>query len=140
MKNRFNKRLLDSLGYYHSDVPEPITEDIPIIPSDDMNIIACGRFKEIIDVIFESKDGSLPNALNIVLTDNSPDSVKQFVSNVLSSDIVAMKPSPDDATALATLIPRSMQCGSGLDEYRTLLTSAIRRFSAEYKAKNPPKS
>ena len=137
---RYSKKILAALGQLHSEPFTPVDEPEPLLPSNDMNVVACGRFKEIIDTIFTRDDGSLPNALSVVLTDNTPDSVKQFVRNVLSSDMVAMKPAADDDVAFATLLPRSMQCGSGLDEYRSMLTSAIRRYSSEYKSKNPPKS
>lgn len=137
---RYSKKILVALGQLHSEPFRPVDEPEPLLPSNDMNVVACGRFKEIIDTIFTRDDGSLPNSLSVVLTDNTPDSVKQFVRNVLSSNMVAMKPAVDDDVAFATLLPRSMQCGSGLDEYRSMLTSAIRRYSSEYKSMNPPKS
>lgn len=134
--SRYNKKLLAALGQLHSEPFTPITTTEELLPSNDMNIVACGRFKEIIDTVFTNDDGSLPNALSIVLTDNTPDSVKQFVRNVLSSDMIAMKPAPDDDTAFSTLLPRSLQCGSGLDEYRQMLTTAIRRYSEDYNSRN----
>lgn len=140
MARRYNDKLLKALGQLHAVGFLPPKEPEELIPSDDMNVIACGRFKEIIETVFTSEDGSLPNALGITLSDNSPDSVKQFVRNILSNDLIAMKPSPDDDTAFSTLLPRSMQCGSGLDEYRQMLTSAIRRYSSEYKSKNSKSS
>lgn len=140
MKNRYNKKLLKALGQLHSDVDYQHAPAEDLIPSDDMNVIACGKFRHIIETVFDNPDGSLPNTLNLDLSDNSPDSVKEFVRNILSKDVIAAKSATDDDSAFAAILPRSMQCGSGLDEYRQRLTTAIRRYGSEYRSKNSPKS
>lgn len=131
-KSRFTPEQLFSLGY-------PAKADYSYRPSsrldfikDDMPLIVAGGFDNIMEIIFANDDGSIPNLLKVSVNENTPDSVRQFVNNVLSANITAFKSAPDDETAFDMICPR----GSSLEEYADFIKDSIHRYKREFDEKN----
>lgn len=132
---RYTPEMLNSLGYPDttSEMPdESIANQVPA----DMEVIALGNFGNIIKTIFQTETSELPNVLRVAITDNTPESVKQFVQNILSCDIPALKAAPDDETAFDMILPRSCQSLYGKQLYTDHLKTAISRYRREYQATN----
>lgn len=122
---RYSASQLESLGY------DPSSQDhVPAVVSrTSMNDIARGMIGEIIDVLYTSKDGRLDNALQSLVTENAPESVRSFVNNVLLCDVKALQSAPDDETAFRCLIPRHACTPSELKPY----LADIGNFIAEHR-------
>ena len=107
------------------------SEPVDLLESDqvdDLPLIASGGFDNIMKIIFENEDGDLPNLLTVQVNENTPDSVRQFVNNVLSANITAFKSAPDDETAFEMICPR----GCSLEAYSDYLKESISRYSNAY--------
>ncbi len=139
MSRRYTPEVLKALGYNHFFVKPKKASDAEISPDNDLRVIACGGFDNIMKVVFNSEDGQIANALNVVITENTPDSVKRFVSAILNCNIPALKSAPDSATALDMLCPRSMQSFAGIEAYKSAVASTLERYSSEF-AKNQDSS
>lgn len=106
---RYSDDMLKDLGYLHT-WQDDHTFHHPVDGSyEEIERLVKGQFKNIIDILFDQKDGSKPNGLEIQVSENASDSVKSFVRNILMCDVKAFQSAPDDETALACLIPRSAQ-------------------------------
>lgn len=126
---RYTDKQLISLGY--SPKSDDFVYDSCSQP-EDMLVIAAGGFDGIMRVIFESDDGSLPNLLKVSVNENTPDSVRQFVNNVLSANITAFKSAPDDDTAFDMICPR----GSSYEQYADIIRESLSRYKCEYDSKS----
>ena len=126
---RYTNKQLISLGY------QPKQDDSIAEPLDprngDMVVVAAGGFDNIMKVVFETEDGSLPNLLKVSINENTPDSVRQFVNNVLSVNITAFKAAPDDDTAFDMICPR----GASYEQYADMIRESLSRYKSEYDAK-----
>lgn len=135
MSRRYTPEILKALGYNHFFVKSDKVKPSEISPDNDLRVIAAGGFDNIMKVVFNSEDGQIANALNVVITENTPDSVKRFVSSILNCNIPALKSAPDSETALDMLCPRSMQSFAGIEAYKAAVASSLERYSSEF-AKN----
>lgn len=132
MSRRYKTKVLNLLGFTHTfcDLPKPVS--IPVLPADDMSQIASFGFENVIKVIFESQQGDIPNLLDVMITDNTPDSVKQFVNHVLSTDIKSITSAPDSSTAFDLIWPKQFQDSSNLSVYTDSIRSYIDKYSKEF--------
>lgn len=122
-RSRYTLKQLRSLGYSGPDDGYPVC--IASDNRDDIDAIVKGKFKNIIDVIFDSNDGSLQNKINDLVSENSPASVRMFVQNFLFQPVEALQSAPDDQSALDMLIPRSVQTSAELAPYISSLTKMV---------------
>lgn len=135
MSRRYSPYVLRSLGYNNFFVrPEQPQEKPEISPADDLRVLAAGGFDDIMQVVFSTEDGQIPNALSVVVGENTPESVKRFVAAILNCNIPALKSAPDSETALEMLCPRSMQSFAGMEAYRNAVAETLNRYSAEFAA------
>lgn len=112
---------------------EPVSvASVELLQPSDLQVIAAGGFDGIMKVIFENDDGSLPNLLKVSVNENTPDSVRQFVNNILSANITAFKSAPDDETAFDMICPR----GCSLEQYEDMIKSSISRYKREFDSKS----
>lgn len=122
---RYSDDMLRDLGYIHTWQDEHTFHH----PKDDAYLeierLVKGQFKNIIDILFDQKDGSLPNGLEVQVSENAPESVKSFVRNILMCDVKAFQSAPDDETALACLIPRGAQSLPEIEPYVDNMVSII---------------
>lgn len=122
---RYTPSQLRVLGYsddVESDSFVSYDVDKAIVERD---AIVKGQFKNIIDVIFSSNDGSLDNDINSLVSENAPESVKSFVRNVLMCDVQAVQSAPDDDAAFEALIPRSVQSMGEIAPYVDFLRNTV---------------
>ncbi len=112
---RYTKDQLKSLGYVpvHNN---KVMEDYNHNQSRRFAIVK-GKFANIIDILFDAKDGYLDNLQTIQSSENTPIEVRMFIQNVMSVDIPSLKSAPDDDAAFESLIPRSVQTSSELAPY-----------------------
>lgn len=84
-----------------------------------------GQFRSVIDLLFDSKDGSLDyDALNHVTSSASP-VVQQFASNVLAASIQSLQSAPDDETAFEAIIPRRLHSQGDIAPYLERLKQEV---------------
>lgn len=112
---KFNSRQLAILGYN----PDSVLCHVYFSDSEleDFRRLVYGKFENIIKLIFSSNDGSLDNDFQQYLSENSPDVVKSFVSNILMANVQSLPSAPDSDTAFDMIIPRSVQSRSDLAVY-----------------------
>lgn len=105
--------------------------DYDMSKSVDYNVIekiVKGEFKNIIDVLYSSKDGSLDNDLDRYISRDSVNpSVRSFVESVLKCNVSSLMSAPDDDTAFDMIIPRSAQTESELRPYLGYLKNQVRQ-------------
>lgn len=104
---RFSDETRRALGYR---VLSPNEEywNVDESESTQINDLVKGKFKDIIDMLYSSSDGSLDNNVEQYVSENAPLEVRSFVQNVLLQQIQPLPSAPDDETALATLLPRNV--------------------------------
>lgn len=90
--------------------------------------IVLGAFKNVCDIIFNAKDGSLQFTPDMLINENSPDIVKRFATNFLFANIPEVTRAPDDETAFNLLIPRQYQTSAELAPYREKLVDIISTY------------
>lgn len=123
---RYSDDMLKDLGYHYAWQDEHTFHHPDFEKnSSELESLVKGQFKNIIDILFDQKDGSLPNGLDIQVSENAPDSVKSFVRNILMCDVKSFQAAPDDETALACLIPRSAQSLPEIEPYVDRMVSII---------------
>lgn len=124
--SRYTDAQLRSLGY-NPDTRKYITN----LASSDNYVknrsALLGRFKNVIDVLFDSSDGALDSNPASLIGENAPESVKTFAKNVLLCDVQAFRAAPDDETAFNMLIPRTAQTSAELRPY----LDGIRNYISE---------
>lgn len=126
---RYTEAQLKSLGYtprFDEDVLKPNRDN-----KSTLRDIALGQMKNIIEVLFSSKDGRLDNDLSSVVSENAPESVRSFVNNVLLCPIQTLQSAPDDETAFRCLIPRDAYTPEEVKPY----LNNIREFISESRTK-----
>ncbi|UPW41710.1 hypothetical protein [Peromfec virus RodF8_12] len=127
-KTRYTSKQLISLGYIPEINSYPVNLCSPYSRAEIRDLV-CGKFKDIIDILYSSSDGSLDNNLSDLVTENSPDSVKQFFHNFLMKPVTPLQglDNPDDALDL--LIPRHLQSHGDLypflDKFRNIIETKI---------------
>lgn len=142
MSRRYTKDILVKLGYttnFYDNFHTPSEPDI-VSPADDMSQISTFGFDNVIKTIFTEDDKELPNLLSVALTDNTPQSVKDFVSAVLNTNITALKSAPDSSTAFDMILPRSAYDSSSFAKYAEHLRNTIGRYKKEFDDRNTPES
>lgn len=87
--------------------------------------IVKGEFKQIIDLLFDSNDGSLDSNLNKYLSSNTPEPVRLFVQNVLMQPLQSLPGAPDADTAMDLIIPRSVSSSSEFAQYSNYVKGLI---------------
>lgn len=130
--HRFTKERLRCMGRYvefYQDPDKPQFPDTFYMSDSDLDAITKGKFKEIIDVLYSSEDGRLVNNLNMIVSENAPESVRSFVRNVMLCDVQALQSAPDDETAFNLIVPRFMQDSADIVPYVDYIREAI---SAHY--------
>lgn len=115
-KCRYTKTQYESLGYD----PTVIGTRVNFATEENAEVISGsvkGKFISVINALFDSKDGSLDNAVDKYVSENAPESVRSFVQNVLLQETQPLPSAPDDATAFDTLIPRSVSTMAEIAPY-----------------------
>lgn len=110
----------------------------PVVNSRLCNLATCsvddtlsrsfGKFKDILKVLFDSRDGSLCNDYMDYITENAPDDVKLFVQNFLMRPLQALPSAPDDDTAFDTIIPRLLSSPAEFQPYIDYLNQSLENF------------
>lgn len=122
---RYTPQMLESLGY-----PVKCCHEFPMDTNSEASKqffeqMCKGKFKNIIDVLFNSSDGSLDNDFKEYVTSNAPVEVREFVQNVLMIPTTSILSAPDAETAFDMIVPRSVQCASQLRPYIDELRSQL---------------
>lgn len=113
MASLYSNAQMISLGLAPNDHPNyrVVLPDIS-----DIHDLVYGKFGNILEVIFSSKGTQLDDLLKITVSENAPESVRNFASNLLSS-VPALAASPNDDIAFETIVPRSIQSASEFEPY-----------------------
>lgn len=82
-----------------------------------------GKFKNVVDLLFNSKNGKLDNDYFSSVSENAPEPVKSFIQNVLMCNVASFTDCKDADAALDCIIPRSVGSYSELEPYRDILKS-----------------
>lgn len=137
--SRFTPRMMRSLGY-------PVRYNMPmgVFTDEDQrqqsNLVK-GKFANIIDVLFDSNDMSLDNAVSKYVSENAPEDVKMFVQNVLMRPVEPLSAAPDDETAFEMIIPRraqsQLEMQPYLDNMRQIVTDARAAYEAAQQQPQP---
>lgn len=122
---RYSKQQLNSLGLSGQFNDQKILVDYEFDKIQTEKLVK-GQFKNIIDTLYTSTDGSLDNNVRQFVSESSPSSVKSFIQNVLLCDVQSLRSAPDDETAFNCLIPRSAQTSSELAPYIDYIKSTIK--------------
>lgn len=104
----------------------------PVKARQEMDEFVKGKFKNIIDILYNSSDGSLDNDIDKYVSENCPESVRSFVQNVLLTNVQAFRSAPDDHTAFDTLIPRSAQSASEVLPFLSKMAQIVSESRALY--------
>ena len=103
-----------------------------------------GRFANIIDLLYDSTDMSLDNAVSKYVSENAPEDVRMFVQNVLMRPVEPLAAAPDDDTAFEMIIPRSAQSQQEmlpyLENMRNIVADARAAYAAAQEAQQPNQS
>lgn len=138
---RYSTSQLQSLGLNPDFTPESYSgcngyESSYITLSE----IACGKFRQIIDVLYSSDEVSLSNNLQQFVSDSAPIEIQSFVKNVLLCPIQALKSAPDDDTAFDMIIPRSAQDSTELRPYLDVMRKSVVDARQRYIDSQQPKT
>lgn len=120
-QTRYTEKQLRSLGY-------PIYDECDTLEwesRDRLDALVKGQFKNVIDVLFSSTDGSLDSNPASLVSENAPECVRIFAQNFLLKEVPAARCAPDDATAFDLLIPRSVSSRAELAPYVDFLTQEV---------------
>lgn len=131
---RYSDSMLLSLGLRPENTPADDFE-APVncpYPSVDMVEIARGKFGQILDVLYTSKDGDLDNAVKTLVSESAPIEIQSFVKNVLMCPLTPLKSAPDDATAFDMIIPRSAQTSRELIPYLDVIKNEVSAARERY--------
>lgn len=97
-----------------------------------------GKFANVIDLLFDSCDGSLDNCVSKYVGENAPECVRSFVNNILLSPVQALPPAGSDDVALEMIIPRSVQTSAEmqpyLDNFRQIVSDAQAAAASKFNA------
>lgn len=132
--------MLSSLGLRPENTP---SDDFEVkincpYPSVDMVEIARGKFGQILDLLYTSKDGDLDNAVKTLVSENAPIEIQSFVRNVLLCPLTALKSAPDDDAAFDMIIPRKAQTSTELMPYLDVIKNEVSAARQRYlESKNP---
>lgn len=100
-----------------------------------------GRFANIIDLLYDSTDMSLDNAVSKYVSENAPEDVRMFVQNVLMRPVEPLAAAPDDDSAFEMIIPRSAQSQQEMKPYlenmRNIVADARAAYAAAQEAQQP---
>lgn len=132
MRNtRYYPYMMASLGYN----PDAVAEDNHDCFTADK--LSCkyitdnafaAKFKQVIDLLYSNNKGVYPDFDGYLNRPDTPQVVKEFVSNVLMTELPSMPSAPDDETAFATILQRN----SSLAQFRDQIAEI-----AEYFKNNP---
>lgn len=96
--------------------------------------VCLGKFSNILDVLFNSTDGSLDNDIQKYVSESAPSEVRSFVNNVLLTPLSSLTSAKDDDMAFEALIPRCYQTRASIAPYISQLkeqfNTAFERFKA----------
>lgn len=112
-KSRYSAAQYRGLGYKPSDADTCLSRE----SRDRLDQIVKGQFKEVIDIIFSSTDGSLDSNPAALISPSAPLEVQTFAKAFLLQNINPAKAAPDDDTAFDMLVPRSVQTTAELAPY-----------------------
>lgn len=82
------------------------------------------RFREVIRILYSNNKGLYPDFSGYLNRPDTPQLVKDFVSNVLMVELPSMPSAPDDDTAFNSIIPRA----STISEYRYQIENLVQYF------------
>lgn len=131
---RYSADMLRSLGLRPENTPSDDYEvkiNCPY-PSVDMVEIARGKFGQILDILYTSKDGDLDNAVKTLVSENAPIEIQSFVKNVLLCPLKALKSAPDDDVAFDMIIPRKAQTSTELMPYLDVIKNEVSAARQRY--------
>lgn len=137
---RYSDSMLSSLGLRPENTPNDDYEveiNCPF-PSVDMIEIARGKFGQILDILYNSTDGDLDNAVKTLVSESAPIEIQSFVRNVLMCPLKPLKAAPDDSAAFDLIIPRSAQTSRELIPYLDVIKNEVSAARERYL--NSPKS
>lgn len=103
----------------------------------DIRDLVYGKFSNILEVIFSSKGTQLDDLLKVTVSENAPESVRNFCNNLLTA-IPSLQSSPNDDIAFDTIVPRSVQSASEFEPYLNVMRSKYDDVVARYKASQIP--
>ncbi|MDE5568266.1 MAG: hypothetical protein K2J12_07470 [Muribaculaceae bacterium] len=130
--SRFTPRMMRSLGYpvrYNMPMGTMTKEQIK-----QQTALVKGRFANIIDLLFDSNDMSLDNAVSKYVSENAPEDVRMFVQNVLMCPVQSLAAAPDDDTAFEMIIPRHAQSQQEMQPYLDNMRQIVTDARAAYEA------
>lgn len=122
-KHRFTPRMLNNLGF--SVVYQGYYNHCSDNSCNEVTNIVKGQFKDVIDLIFNSTDGSLDSDFIKLHNDSLPEVVKNFITNVLTVGVPTFKSAPDVDSALDLVVPRSVGSLSELNNYSSFLKDTL---------------
>lgn len=128
---RYTPEMLQSLGYSVDRCHDFPYDENSKASKQFFDQMCKGKFKNIIDILFNSSDGSLDNDFKKYVTSNAPVEVREFVQNVLMIPTTSILSAPDAETAFDMIVPRSVQCRSQLKPYiDELRTQLVDKFNS----------
>lgn len=139
---RYSDSMLISLGLRPENTPSDDYEVSVNCPysSVDMIEVARGKFGQILDVLYTSKDGDLDNSVKTLVSESAPIEIQSFVKNVLMCPLKPLKAAPDDASAFDMIIPRSAQTSRELIPYLDVIKNEVSAARQRYLESHQPQS
>lgn len=113
---RYSKEQFSALGLTDQFNEKVVLPGCPLQLSKQLSMVK-GGFANVIDLLFDSRDGSLDNAVSKYVGENAPECVKSFVQNILLAPVKSIQSAPNDDVALEMIIPRSAQTASEMAPY-----------------------
>ena len=90
----------------------------------DRNNEFVSKYREILDILYSNNDGVYPDFAGYLNRPNTPQLVKDFVSNVLMTELPSIPSAPDDNTAFSSIIPRD----ATISQYRDQIDNLVQYF------------
>ena len=91
-----------------------------------------GGFANVIDLLFDSSDGSLDNCISKYVGENAPECVKSFIQNILMAPVQPLTSAATDDIAFDMIIPRSAQTSAEMQPYLDRMRSIVSDARAAY--------
>ncbi|AXF52799.1 MAG: hypothetical protein [Microviridae sp.] len=131
----FTEKQLKKCGY-------PVVENCYVVEDythnrSRLHQIVKGKFSNILDVIFTAQGGKLDNVLELRTSENTPQSVRMFIDNVLCADIQAFQSAPTDEAALEALVPRNVQTQREFAPYLDFVKQRISEYRSKVNVESP---
>lgn len=137
MKSKFKRytpAMMRSLGYFIDHEEKPLGA-ASLSTKEFFDKFVRGKFRDMLNLLYNSTDGSLDSDIQKYVSPNAPSEVREFVNNILLTPHDSLLSAPNDDVAFDSIIPRDIQTRSLLTPHIESLKRDIQYVRQRYIAR-----